>query len=239
MQRTRVASRGGKCDQDDEQAAAGLARPNDVSPGPATRDGETVWEWHAWEHLDPEEYPINAQDSRDEWTHGNGIDRLPNGDDVISFRNINLVGIISRETGDFTWRMGAPELAQQHHPTVLPNGNILIFDNGAHRLDNVLTCSRVIEVDPAASEIVWEYRDPTFMNFFSPFTSGAQRLPNGNTMITEGNFGRLFEVTAEGELVWEYISPHFTVNPFLGEGNSIFRAWRHSADDFLTDGAEL
>lgn len=158
---------------------------------------------------------------------------------MISFRNINLVGIISRETGEFTWRMGAPELAQQHHPTVLPNGNILIFDNGAHRLDNVLTYSRVIEVDPAASEIVWEYRDPTFMNFFSPFISGAQRLPNGNTMITEGNFGRLFEITAEGELVWEYISSHFTANPFLGEGNSIFRAWRHSADDFLTDGAEL
>ena len=70
------------------------------------------------------------------------------------------------------------------------------------------------------------------MNFLSPFISGAQRLANGNTLITEGNFGRIFEVTAEGQLVWEYISDHFTVNPFLGENNGIFRASRHPVGAF-------
>ncbi len=204
-----------------------------------TKEGETVWEWHAYEHLDPALDVINDADSPDQWTHGNGIVQMPHGDVIISFRNINLGAAISRQTGDLTWRLGPPEVAQQHNPTVLPNGNILLFDNGAHRLDNALPFSRVIEVDPATSEIVWQYQDPTLLNFFSPLVSGAQRLPNGNTMISEGNFGRLFEVTAEGELVWEYVSPFFTVNAFLGEGNTLFRAYRHAADEFLTDGTEL
>ena len=44
--------------------------------------------------------------------------------------------------------------------------------------------------------------------FYSPFVSSAQRLPNGNTLITEGSDGRIFEVTRNHELVWEYISPY-------------------------------
>ena len=47
----------------------------------------------------------------------------------------------------------------QHAPTPLENGNILIFDNGVHRLDDPLPFSRVIEVNPATNEIVWTYQD--------------------------------------------------------------------------------
>ena len=45
-------------------------------------------------------------------------------------------------------------------------------------------------------------------HFFSHFISSVQRLPNGNTLINEGNFGRSFEVTTTGEIVWEYVSPY-------------------------------
>ncbi len=212
-----------------------------------TREGETVWEWHAWEHLDPAVDIRNSQDTRMEWTHGNSVDQLPNGDALVSFRNINTVVIADRETGEVTWKLTTPTildpqseeeafipspLAQQHNASVLPNGNVLIFDNGAHRPDNSVPFSRVIEVDPETSKIVWKYQDFSLMNFVSPFISGAQRLPNGNTLITEGNFGRIFEVTAEGELVWEYISDKFVVNPFLGENNSVFRAYRYPEDAF-------
>ena len=197
-----------------------------------TREGETVWEWHARDHMAPEEYPINAVDLRDEWTHGNGIAQLPNGDVLISFRNVNTVAIIDRDSGDFTWTMGAPELAQQHDPSFLENGNVLIFDNGGHRENSGLNYSRVIEVDPATSEIVWEYIDATILNFFSPFVSSAQRLPNGNTFISEGNYGRLFEVTIDGEIVWEYINPFFILNPILGDVNTVFRAWRYPTEAF-------
>jgi len=85
----------------------------------------------------------------------------------------------------------------------LPNGNILVFDNGPHRLDESFPFSRVIEVNPATDQIVWTYQEPFPYNFYSPRISNAERLPNGNTLINEGVFGRFFEVTPDGEVVWE------------------------------------
>jgi len=196
-----------------------------------TREGEIVWEWHAWEHLDTETDIMNSNDSRQEWTHGNSVEQLPDGNILVSFRNINTIGIVDRASGDFVWKLGPPTIAQQHDPTMLPNGNILIFDNGAHRFDSSLPYSRVIEVDPKTNEIVWKYADKAMLNFFSPYISGAQRLPNGNTLITEGNFGRLFEVTTEGEIVWEYINPFFGPDPLFGEGNFVFRSTRYTKDE--------
>ena len=63
----------------------------------------------------------------------------------------------------------------------------------------------------------------------------AQRLPNGNTLITESSFGRFFEVTKEGEIVWEYVNPLFG-RPFFGgpptsESNQVFRAIRYSEEE--------
>ena len=80
-------------------------------------------------------------------------------------------------------------IAGQHAPTPLENGNILIFDNGVHRLDDPLPFSRVIEVNPATNEIGWTYQDRPVSNFFSPRMGNAQRLPNGNTLINEASFG--------------------------------------------------
>ena len=60
-------------------------------------------------------------------------------------------------------------------------------------------------------------------SFYSSFVSSAQRLPNGNTMITEGHDGRIFEVTPEQEIVWEYMSP------YTGKAlktNLVYRAYR-------------
>src|SRR5262245_35868658 len=72
-----------------------------------------------------------------------------------------------------------------------------------------------MEVNPATNEIVWKYQDQPAWNFFSPRMGYAQRLPNGNTLITESSFGRFFEVTKEGEIVWEYVNPFFG-KPFFG-----------------------
>jgi len=52
--------------------------------------------------------------------------------------------------------------------------------------------------------------------------SSAQRLPNGNTLITEGSDGRIFEVTRDHELVWEYISPYWGKRGL----NMVYRAYR-------------
>jgi Arylsulfotransferase (ASST) len=197
-----------------------------------TTSGEAAWEWRSWEHLDPESCPITAQDHRAEWTHGNTVAETADGNIVVSFRNISTVAIIERASGNIVWRLGHPPLAQQHDPRPLPNGNILIFDNGTHRADHPATFSRVIEVDPRTGAIVWEYADQSIFEFFSPYISGAQRLPNGNTLICEGCHGRIFEVTHEGEVVWEYVSPHFFREPGrAGLNNWVFRAFRYTPEE--------
>jgi Arylsulfotransferase (ASST) len=195
-----------------------------------TTAGHVVWKWRSWEHLKPYTDVItNLQDGRQEWTHANGVAELPNADVVISFRNISTVAIVDRSSGAITWKLGAPTLANQHAPTPLCNGNLLIFDNGTHRLNDHLPYSRVIEINPRTNEVVWQYRDRPPMNFYSPLISNAQRLWNGNTFINEGVSGRLFEVTTDGEVVWEYINPFFG-GPHDAQTNWVFRAYRYSSE---------
>ena len=197
-----------------------------------TTRGEIVWEWRSWEHLDFETEIITLQDRRDEWTHGNTVAELPDGNLVVSFRNISTVVIVDRRSGAIVWKLGSPPLAQQHDPRPLPNGHLLVFDNGPHRRDHPAPYSRVIEIDPRTSAIVWEYHDQSLFDFFSPYISGAQRLVNGNTLICEGCDGRIFEVTADGRVVWEYVNPHFFVEEGRpGLNNWVFRAFRYTPEE--------
>lgn len=133
-----------------------------------------------------------------------------------------------------------------HHAHMIPKGlpgegNILIFDNGGYGgygapnpsapygINNVKRdYSRVIEINPITLKIVWEYsankagyRDK--YKFYSDYVSSAQRLPNGNTLITEGSVGRIFEVTPKYETVWEYISPYYSKTENF---NLVYRAYR-------------
>ncbi|MBV9171664.1 MAG: aryl-sulfate sulfotransferase [Chloroflexi bacterium] len=191
-----------------------------------TIDGRSVWEWRSWEHLAPEKYPIvNMHDHRSEWTHGNAVAELPGGNLMLSFRHTSTVMIIDRQTGDTLWEMGPPLLHNQHAPSLLANGNLLIFDNGTHR--GPLPYSRVLEIDPATRDVRWFYEDTPQIAFFSPIISNAQRLRNGNTLINEGASGRLFEVTTDGEVVWEYVNPYFSGPAARGQQNAVFRAYRY------------
>jgi hypothetical protein len=67
--------------------------------------------------------------------------------------------------------------------------------------------SKVIEFDPFTQEIVWGYYGDQVNGFYSYSAGSCQRLANGNTLITESNAGRAFEVTPENEIVWEYYNP--------------------------------
>jgi outer membrane protein assembly factor BamB len=199
-----------------------------------TRQGETVWEWRVWEHLDPAEFPIAvAENPRAEWTHGNAVVELADGNLMVSFRNISTIVRIDRRSSKVVWTLRSPVVSGQHAPTPLANGNILIFDNGPHRLDQTFPFSRVIEVNPATNQIVWKYQEAFPQNFYSDRISNAQRLPNGNTLINEGMFGRFFEVTSAGEVVWEYVNPYFgpaSAAPAL-QSNNVFRAYRYSEEE--------
>lgn len=202
------------------------------------RRGEIVWQWRSWEHLDPVDFPIHPIFDRYHWPLINGVNATSSGDILISLRTTSGVVAIDRATGRPIWRIGHAILAQQHSPVELQNGRILIFDNGNLRPGVTSPYTRVVEVDPKTATVGWEYSDPLRPAFFAPYMGNAQRLPNGNTFVVESTFGRLFEVTPEGETVWEYVIPFFAEYPeptarayAAGSHNSVFRAYQYTASD--------
>ncbi|MGD9142038.1 MAG: arylsulfotransferase family protein, partial [bacterium] len=134
---------------------------------------------------------------------GRGDSRFAEGNFLICLRNVNQIAVLYRDNKEILWAWGEGELELPHHPTMLENGNILIFDNGAVR-----KYSRVIELNPVTEEIEWEYTGDPPETFYSSTRGSAQRFPNGNTLICESNEGRVFEVTPEKEIVWEWYNPH-------------------------------
>ena len=80
------------------------------------------------------------------------------------------------------------------------------------------------------------------ISFYSYHISSAERQPNGNVVICEGAPGRLFEVTPQKEIVWEYISPFYGVVDGvnnLESLNSSFRAHRYGYDYSGLKGMDL
>jgi hypothetical protein len=124
------------------------------------------------------------------------------GQALLSIRNLDLLAVIDISEPSIPW-FAQGSFRAQHDARMLATGRILLFDNaGAEGR------SRVIELDPATKKIVWEYRDSPEHPLHSIMCGTAQRLPNGNTLISETDAGRALEVTASGETVWEYVSPH-------------------------------
>ena len=199
-----------------------------------TPDGKVEWEWIAHENMDFDRDVICLLCPRFTWTYINSSVAIPEGNILVSLRQIHTIAIIDKRTGEFKWHWGRGELGHQHDATMLDNGNILVFDNGTHRqsLDSEMTYSRVLEVNPKTDEIEWEYQDERKMLFYSSVCSGCQRLPNGNTLICEGAKGRIFEVTPEKEIVWEFFNPFYSYyrSGSLGLTNMTYRAYRYGPD---------
>jgi len=183
-----------------------------------------------------------------------GDERFHPDNVIIGSRNASFIAIIARDGSvvwrlgpDFRQTAEMRSIGQiigQHHPHLIPPGlpgagNLLVFDNGGPSGYGFSTpvapngvsavrrhSSRVLEINPITLERVWEYGLTGFetYRFFSHYVGGAQRLPNGNTLITEGADGRLFEVATTGEIVWEYVSPYF--GTAAADTNRVYRAYR-------------
>ncbi|HEY1385225.1 MAG TPA: arylsulfotransferase family protein [Dongiaceae bacterium] len=126
------------------------------------------------------------------------------GDLLVSFRDISAVAVLSLETRRIEWATRGPWL-WQHDASLQPNGHITVFDNLGGFQDG--NSARVLEIDPRSGGIVWSYHGDTAHPFHSPLRSSAELLPNGNVLITESDGGRLFEVTRQGEIVWNFVNP--------------------------------
>lgn len=186
--------------------------------------GEAREKWSTFDHLDElhqwhkpmalDTPPEEATERKFDYYHLNTIKRLPDnpkaktdrrfqqGNLLICLRNANLIAILDKDTMKVVWGWGTETLDWPHMPTMLSNGNILIFDNGFHR-----KFSRVVEMDPVTGKIVWTYVRKPKEEFFVALQGSAQRLPNHNTLICDSSHGRAFEVDPNGKIVWDFWNP--------------------------------
>jgi len=152
--------------------------------------------------------------------------RFQEGNWLICLRHVNLILILDKDTKEIVWSYGAGILDWPHMPVMTKEGNILIFDNGKHR-----GYSKVIEVEPLTKKMVWEYKGDPLEAFYSEFEGSCQRLDNGNTLICESWKGRAFEVTKEGEIVWEFFNPEFKEKKEGTKRKNIYRMIRYSKEE--------
>jgi hypothetical protein len=193
-----------------------------------TPDKKIVWEWRAYEYLDLNKFsPVNPIT---DWIHVNSVAEIPEnrwfdtgdtrfkpGNIILNARNLDTVYIIDKETKKLIWEWThnySGGLSHCHEPEMIDKGlpgagNIVLFDNALfpkHRDHNGQ--SYVIELNPITKDIVWKYETLGYSNikFFSKTKSSQKRLPNGNTFISEDNTGRIFQITSDGEIAWEYVN---------------------------------
>ncbi|MBI3909358.1 MAG: aryl-sulfate sulfotransferase [Armatimonadetes bacterium] len=191
-----------------------------------TRAGRVIWRWSVFDYL-----PINEMDEvsyrkwkRDQepydWTHCNAAHYDGRHNAIyLSVRNLSCILKIDRRTKKIVWRMGSGGnigqgfFSYQHAPQLLSNDHLLVYDNGNRRdgrnadEDAGNAFSRAIEIaltaaQPPAAKIVWEYRLP-----YSQGQGEVDRLSNGSSLIADGYNGRILEVSAEGQPVWELTLP--------------------------------
>ena len=199
--------------------------------------GAKLFEWNSGAHGLAAETMVTAGNK--DYAHIDSVAVMPDGDLLASFRHLSAVLKIARtahdgfQVGDIVWRLGGrrssftfPDDPQasgpcgQHHASVLPNGHILVFDNGSGGIDIPLCVdpanpagpaierrfSRVTEYDvsqPGTAHLVSSYVPPGGRYNF--FAGSAQRLANGNTLVGYATIRGAVatEVDASGTAVWE------------------------------------
>ena len=137
------------------------------------------------------------------------------GDLLVSIRQFHMLAIFDAKTGKIKWQQTGPWVAQ-HDPDITPEGNITVFNNRKKRFFvRGGAGSNILEFDPVKGQSKVRYPSPeskhkksSHRDFYTDIMGTHQVLPNGNILITESTRGRVFEVTSEGETVWEYISAY-------------------------------
>jgi len=164
-----------------------------------------------------DEVPFNE---RIDALHSNSLDVLSEqtarfipgakpGNVLLSLRNLNMLVVMDLDSDTIVWALRG-SWRGQHDAKMLPNGHILLFDNQGGLMKHGR--SRALEIAPDTGGVVWSFDgtddDPLDS---SENRGGAQRLANGNTLISESTAGRILEVTRDGSVVWEYVNPLRTV----------------------------
>lgn len=166
---------------------------SDVQITELDRDGFIFWQWSAKDHFNDSRYQSSNVNG---WTRTNAVERLENGNTMVCLCNFHLIAELDT-TGNVIKEIGEGLLYHPHDPEVLSNGNILVASQKSPHQDSTVTVS-VFELNPVTNQVVWKYENKDWFN--SQLTRDANRLSNGNTLITGST--QIIEVTPEGEIVW-------------------------------------
>jgi hypothetical protein len=187
------------------------------------RQGRIVWEWRSIDYIDS--FPTWDRDRKDP-THINSIyelrpnrlfdggdDRFRPGNILVSARHLNAIFIVDKLSGKVVWQYTG-NLDYQHEATMVARGEpgegrILVFNNGRHDR-NGYRQSLVQSIEPTTGDIEWQYGSQFF---FSSVAGTAQKLPGANFVIASSHGGRIFEITPQGEIVWEWVPPYMPMRP--------------------------
>lgn len=194
-----------------------------------TPDGEVVWTWNSFDHLDPQRRRENFGDpiidpitgtSASDWTHANGIVYDERSDTItMSMRHQDWIIQIDHGTGDVLWRLGEDGdftlpgterwFYHQHSPQWQPDGSLLLFDNGNGNphIDPLDARSRAVrfalDFDAMTADVAWQDDEPTLQ---VGFAGDADLIDGGHILVTDsanfganGVYGRLRELEVGGD----------------------------------------
>lgn len=215
-----------------------------------------IMEWRNFDHMDIQDYVdnLNLNSPYRNWMHGNSIEIDDDQNIIISNRAMSEIIKFNRISGDIIWRLGGPMNDftfindsfngpnRQHDARRLPNGNIMIFDNGDTRLPPL---TRIVEYEideqQLLATLVWEYSHPE--GYVSLSQGCAQRLENGNTLISWGGVsghGQIItEVDYSGNRVLEFEYPNGSHSYKVRKNNWDFNVNLTEADINLDDNVDI
>lgn len=176
-------------------------------------DGTVELRWKSWSRFGPADRLLT--DIPGDFDHINAIAIDPtDGNYVVSFRNINALVKIDYDSGAVVWQLGGTQgqftfvgdplggFEGQHSVRVLPNGHILLYDNGVqHSPQESRAVEYALDTSRMTATLVWEFRHTPAI--YTQFVGSVERLGNGDTLVAFGLAGVVDEVDPAGNVVWE------------------------------------
>jgi hypothetical protein len=183
------------------------------------QDGSTEFSWNAWDHIAIDEWieppkPDPANPGEPDYDHPNSLGFDHDGNYIASFRHLGQVMKIDATTGAIVWRLGGTKsdftfvndplngFSAQHSARILPNGNLLLYDNGTrHATPESRAVEYALDLENKTATMVWEYRHVP--PIYTPYVGLVQNLQNGNTLVAFAQAGHVTEVGPTGAVQWE------------------------------------
>ena len=174
--------------------------------------GEPEIVWSSWEHFSVAD--VTEPGSSFSIDHPNSLAFDLDSNYIVSWRNLGEITKIHARTGAVMWRLGGRHneftfvddplngFSGQHSPRILPNGNLVLFDNGwTHSPSETRAVEYHLDVTHRTATLVWEYRHSP--SIFAPYVGSVQRQSNGNTVIGYGFASHITEVRTDKSVVFD------------------------------------